>query len=77
MRFTGINLGEELSVESGDLLMQEIGRIDGNRITDQFMEFNGSNISGNILDVPFAIKKIISFVTPENLGKINFRIMQI
>ena len=37
------------------------------------MEFNGSNISGNILDVPFAIKKIISFVTPENLGRINFQ----
>ena len=73
LRFTGINLGEELSVESGDLVMQGIGRIDGNRITDQFMEFNGSNISGNILDVPFAIKKIISFVTPENLGKINFQ----
>ena len=73
LRFTGINLGEELSVESGDLVMQGIGRIDGNRITDQFMEFNGSNISGNILDVPFAIEKVISFVTPENLGRINFQ----
>jgi len=73
LRFTGVNLGEELSVESGDLVMQGIGRIDGNNITDQFMEFNGSNISGNILDVPFAIEKVISFVTPENLGRINFQ----
>ena len=61
LRFTGIDLGEVLSVESGDLVMQGIGRIDGNRITDLFMEFNGSNITGNILDMPFAIEKVISF----------------
>ena len=40
MRFTGIDVGEVLSVESGDLVMQGIGRIDGNGITDLFMEFN-------------------------------------
>ena len=73
MRFTGIDVGEVLSVESGDLVMQGIGRIDGNGITDLFMEFNGSNISGNILDLPFSIEKVISFVTPENSGEINFQ----
>ena len=73
LRFTGIDLGEVLSVESGDLVMQGIGRIDGNRITDLFMEFNGSNITGNIIDMPFAIEKVISFVTPENLEEINIQ----
>ena len=73
LRFTGIDLGEVLSVESGDLVMQGIGRIDGNRITDLFMEFNGSNITGNIIDMPFAIEKVISFVTPENLEEITIQ----
>ena len=73
LRFTGIDLDEVLSVESGDLVMQGIGRIDGNRITDLFMEFNGSNITGNIIDMPFAIEKVISFVTPENLEEINIQ----
>ena len=53
--------------------MQGIGRIDGNRITDLFMEFNGSNITGNIIDMPFAIEKVISFVTPENLEEITIQ----
>ena len=73
LRFTGIDFGEELYVKSGDLVMQGIGRIDGNRIADLFMEFNGSNISGNILNVPFYVEKVMSFVTPENLRKINFQ----
>ena len=70
-RFTGMGLGKEFKVDSGDLVMQGIGRIEGNRLVDLFLEFNGSKITGELFEFPFEIEKIISFVTPENLNDIE------
>ena len=72
-RFTGLDFANEFKVESGDLVMQGIGRIDGNRFVDLFVEFNGSNIAGELLEFPFEIEKIISFVTPKNSSDVETR----
>ena len=72
-RFTGLDLANKLKVESGDLVMQGIGRVDGNRFVDLFVEFNGSNISGELFEFHFEIEKIISFITPENRSDIATR----
>ena len=64
----GVEIGTEFSIQKGDLVMQGIGRIEGNNVKDLFFEFNGSNITGELFDFEFSIEKAISFLSPDDLG---------
>ena len=72
-RFSGIAIGDDLVFNSGDLVMEGVGRIDGNTFTDLFLEFNGTNIFGELNEFPFSIHKIISFITPKRDGNLDSR----
>ena len=72
-RLAGVEIGTEFSIQKGDLVMQGIGRIEGNNVKDLFFEFNGSNIAGELFDFEFSIEKAISFLSPDDLGGIDFR----
>ena len=72
-RFAGMDIGNEFSIQEGDLVMQGIGRIVGNDLKDLFVEFNGSNIAGELFDFEFSMEKAISFVSPDDLGGIDVR----
>ena len=72
-KFSGLKIGNDFSIHSGDLVMQGIGRIDGNRFTDLFFEFNGSEIAGQIDTFFFSIEKVISFLTPKDDGDLDFQ----
>ena len=72
-RFTGMDLGDDLRINSGDLVMQGIGRVEGNNLLDLFMEFNGSGIVGELHGFPFDISRFISFLTPKKAGMFSTR----
>ena len=72
-KFTGMDLGDDLKIDSGDLVMQGIGRVEGNNFVDLFMEFNGSSIAGELHGFPFEISRVISFVTPRKAGIFSTR----
>lgn len=72
-RFTGFELSEDFSVASGNLVLEGIGRVEGNQITDLFLEFNGSEIDGVVSGQPLTLSKIIAFLTPHDNGNIDLR----
>ena len=72
-RFSGVTIGDDLSFNSGDLVMEGVGRIDGNMFQDLFLEFNGTNIFGELNGFPFSIHKFISFITPKEGGDLDSR----
>jgi hypothetical protein len=72
-RFTGFELSEDFSVASGNLVLEGIGRVEGNQFTDLFLEFNGSEIDGVVGGQPLTLSKIIAFLTPHDNGNIDLR----